>query len=286
MTVLVSGGSGFIGREIVRYLGRENVRTLGRGAADYIWNPSQGQGPGDLVGISSVIHLAGAGIADKLWSKSRKQELWDSRVIGTRLLVDAAKAANVKTIVSASGIGVYGDRGEEVLTEESASGRGFLAELAEAWEGEVQRATLAGIRVVIFRLGVVMSPQGGLLRSILPIFRWGLGGRLGNGQQYLSWIGLNDVARAFCFALSQPEMKSIYNLVAPMQITNAAFTVALAARLRRPAIVPVPSFAIKLFLGQMGQELMLASQRAVPNRLVQSGFTFECPTIEDVLRRL
>jgi uncharacterized protein (TIGR01777 family) len=239
--------------------------------------------PQALTGVSHVFHLAGAGIADRLWTKARKKEIWDSRVVGTRLLVDAAKSAGVRTIVSASGVGFYGDRGDELLDEHSSRGNGFLADLAEAWEYEALRAQDFGIRVVVFRFGVVISQSGGLLGKLLPIFRWGLGGRLGSGEQYMSWIALPDVVRAFNFALNTVELRGVYNLVAPNPVTNECFTANLLQYVKRPRFFPVPAWGIKVFLGEMGRELMLGSQRACSAKLVDSGFDFQFPEMQEAL---
>lgn len=286
MSYLITGSSGLIGSALVKRLrsaGTEVV-TLGRGAqATYKWGTGYTVLPGVCRGVANVVHLAGAGIADGRWTPARRKEIWDSRVLGTRGLVDAVKGSEVKTIVSASGVGFYGDRGDEALTESAGKGQGFLGDLAAAWEEEALRAKAFGIRVVVLRLGVVISRQGGLLGRIYPIFRLGFGGRLGSGRQFFSWVSLDDVLNAIQFVIEAPALNGPCNLVSPGVVTNQEFTAALANFVKRPAIFGVPEWAVRLIFGEMGQELMLSSQRAVPEKLLSAGFRFMHPSIRSVL---
>jgi uncharacterized protein (TIGR01777 family) len=235
--------------------------------------------------LEAVVHLAGETIAQR-WTRAAKERIRESRVQGTRLLAEtlavAPKPPNV--MVSASAIGFYGDRGEESLAESSSVGRGFLAGLAKDWEAATQPLESAGTRVVHLRLGIVLASSGGALRKMLPIFRLCLGGRLGSGKQHWSWIALDDVLAATEFCLTHDSMAGPVNAVAPFPVTNREFTRALSRRLNRPALMPVPSLAIKLFLGQMGKEALLAGAKAAPEQLLSAGFEFRFKRIDDALQ--
>lgn len=295
MRVLVSGSTGLIGSQLVPLLesrGHTVVRLL-RGAPEageesVRWDPAAGAlAVEDLHGIDAIVHLAGESITGR-WTPERKRRIRNSRVDGTLLLCEtlARVEPSPKVLVSMSAVGYYGDRGGEELTEESRPGGGFLAETAVAWEAATGAAARGGIRVVIPRLGVVLTPRGGALAKMLPAFRLGLGGRLGRGDQFISWISLEDALGGICFALETESLSGPVNLVAPAPVTNRAFTAALARALRRPALAPVPAFVLELALGEMGRELALASTRVTPRVLLESGFSFQHPDIDDTLAAL
>jgi uncharacterized protein (TIGR01777 family) len=236
----------------------------------------------DVLGADAVVHLAGAPIAVR-WNEQRKREILESRVLGTRRIVEAIARAPrpPRVLVCASAIGFYGDRGAEELTEESAPGSDFLAGAVVEWEREA-RATAA--RSVQLRFGVVLSPRGGALGAMLPAFRLGAGGKLGRGAQWMSWIALDDVVRVILFALDSDSISGPVNAVAPNPVTNAEFTATLGRVLRRPAVIPVPAFALRAVFGEMAGMTMLASQRVKPMRLERTGFIFEHATLEGALR--
>jgi len=236
----------------------------------------------DIGGADAIVHLAGAPITVR-WTARRKREILESRVLGTRRIVEAiAKQERApRVFVCASAIGYYGDRGSEELTEESGAGSDFLAEVVREWE----RASQAdGVRTVRLRFGIVLSPHGGALAKMLPAFRMGVGGRLGSGTQWMSWIALHDLVRAIRFAIDSSELSGSVNAVTPQPVTNAEFTATLGHVLRRPAVVPIPAFALHALFGEMAGLTMLASQRVKPARLEQAGFRFEYPTLEGALR--
>ncbi|MGA0370021.1 MAG: TIGR01777 family oxidoreductase, partial [Kiritimatiellia bacterium] len=241
--------------------------------------------PERLKGCGAVIHLAGEPIAARRWSEAQKKKISDSRVCGTRALAEALAGLTEKPecLVCASAIGFYGNRGEEVLRESSASGEGFLAEVVRDWEAAADPAREAGIRVVHLRIGIVLSPQGGALAKMLPPFRWGLGGPLGNGRMWMSWIHLEDAARAFVTALQSPALQGAFNLCAPNPVRNAEFTRSLASALHRPAFLPAPAPLLRLALGEMAEALLLGSTRCVPAGLVNQGFEFEYPELQGAL---
>jgi uncharacterized protein (TIGR01777 family) len=232
------------------------------------------------------VHLAGENIASGRWTRSRCRAIRDSRLDGTTLLSRtlAALERPPRVLVSASAIGIYGDRGAEWLTEESAPGDDFLSEVCQAWEAAADPAREAGIRVVHPRLGVVVSASGGLLTRTLPLFQLGLGGRLGSGRQWLSWISLDDLLALLLHAIDDDTLVGPVNAVSPQPITNQELTAALGRVLHRPAILPVPATALRLAFGQLADELLLASQRAIPARLERSGFTFAFSSIEDAIQ--
>ena len=237
--------------------------------------------------LRSVIHLAGAGIADKLWTKERKGVLRESRVDATRTLALALAALPPKdrpeSMVMASGIGIYGSRGDELLTEESSDGDGFLATLARDWEDAAEPARAAGIRVVAVRLGMVLSPSGGALKKMLTPFRLGLGGRIGNGLQNVSWIALPDAVGVFLTMIGREDVQGPVNGVAPGCLIQRAFARELGQALRRPTVLPVPALAVKLLFGEMGKELLLSGQRVEPTRLFAIRYPFRYPHLEGAL---
>jgi uncharacterized protein (TIGR01777 family) len=294
MNVLVSGASGFVGSALVPLLnraGHEITPLTRRSAPDADrtpwWNPADNQidlGPGP---IDAVIHLAGENIAQR-WTAAAKKRIRESRVDATRLLCAAlAKQSPVpRVLLSASAIGIYGNRGNEVLTESSPPGTGFLAELCREWEEAARPAVEAGIRVVHLRFGVLLDPSGGALKNMLPPFRAGVAGRLGSGKQFISWATRDDAVRAIERALNAPELKGPVNVVSPQPVTNAEFTRTLARVLGRPAILHMPAFALRLLAGEMANEALLSSARVRPERLEKGGFQFKDTEIEPVLRKL
>jgi uncharacterized protein (TIGR01777 family) len=291
--VVVTGSHGLIGAALTARLadaGHE-VRRLVRSAArpgEVHWDPGAGSiESGALEGSDAVVHLAGAGIGDHRWGAAYKARIVDSRLDGTRLLATAIAglARPPRVLVSASAIGYYGDRGDEVLTEESGPGRGFLADLCQRWEEATEAASAVGVRVVHARNGIVLSGRGGSLRRQLPLFRLGIGGRLGHGRQFWSWIALADELEAIEFCLRSDDIAGPVNMTAPHPVTNAEFTRALGRAVRRPAILPVPGAALELGLGrEFARELLLASARVLPEKLEHTGYRFTLPDVDAALR--
>ncbi len=295
MHIAVSGSGGLIGSALVPSLagGGHRVSRLVRGlapGADAIrWDPARGVRDAALLeALDGVVHLAGENIAAGRWTPRRKAEIRRSRVEGTRRLCEALArlVKRPKVLVSTSAIGYYGDRGDQVLQEDSPAGNDFLAGVCREWEAATEPATGAGIRVVHLRFGVVLSPAGGALRKMLTPFRMGVGGRIGSGRQFMSWIALDDVVGAIQHALATEALAGVVNAVAPSPVTNAEFTRVLAHVLRRPALFPVPAFGLRLAFGEMADALLLSSQRVVPARLQASGFTFRFPELEGALLHL
>ena len=289
--IAISGASGFLGRALAARLQRESttIQRLRRGdraaAPDIAWRPDANRiDIAALDGADVVINLAGEPIARR-WTPERKRAIRDSRVGSTALLSRSIAELHhrPKVLVSGSAIGIYGDRGDDELDEESNLGTDFLAEAAAAWEQSTEPARAAGIRVVLIRTGVVLNPRGGALAKMLLPFRLGLGGKLGPGTQWMSWIGLEDWLSAVEFVLVA-EVAGPMNLVAPNPVPNAEFAQTLARVLGRPALAPVPALAISLLFGEMGRSTLLASQRIHPRRLAEAGFEFAHPTLEQALR--
>jgi len=288
--VVVTGSSGLIGGALVRALrarGAE-VTTLVRrppaGPGEVRWDPAAGSLDGAVLdGAVAVVHLAGAGIGDRRWSTARRHELVTSRVASTSLLARtlAELERPPEVMVSASAVGYYGDRGDEELTEDSDPGPGFLADVCRQWEEATVAASEAGLRVVRLRSGVVLSADGGALARQLPLFRLGLGGRLGDGRQWLSWISLTDEVRAILHVLDERSLRGAVNATAPEPVTNRRFTAALGAALHRPAVLAVPGLALRLALGgDLASEMVLAGQRVLPARLLGAGFGFHHRTVD------
>lgn len=290
--VVVAGASGLVGRPLCAALaasGWDVRRLVRRGALapDEIgWDPEKGliQGAG-LAGAAAVINLAGENIGAGRWTAARRRAIRESRLQATRTLVAAARALPQPplTWINASAVGYYGDTGDATVDERSPVGRGFLAEVCADWEREALGAEAWGARLVCVRLGVVLDAHGGALAKMLPIFRLGLGGPVGSGRQWMSWISSEDVAGVIRRALTDPGLRGPVNAVAPEAVTNAAFTRALARVLRRPAFLPVPAFALRLLFGEMGEATVLASTRADPGKLKQAGYPFRHPTLEGAL---
>jgi uncharacterized protein (TIGR01777 family) len=293
MKVLISGGSGLVGGALtgalradghtVRYL----VRPGGKAApGDVQWNPlSALVDVPAMEGFDAVVNLNGASIADGRWTSKRKTILRGSRVDSTRVLVDALSHLRQppRVFVCASATGYYGNRGDEVLTETSGYGNDFLAMLCRAWEGEAARASSSGIRTVIARFGIVLSAEGGALSRMLTPFRFGAGGRLGSGRQWMSWIALEDAVKVLRAAIDDARWNGALNLVSPEPVRNSDFTRVLASVLHRPAICPAPAFALRLALGEMADALLLSSQRVLPECLRQYGYAFRYENLEAAL---
>jgi len=241
--------------------------------------------PSALDGVDAIVHLAGEPIA-KRWTAERKRAIRESRVRGTELLARMIASLDRKprVLVSGSAIGVYGDRGDELLDESSATGDGFLANVVSEWERAAAPASEAGVRVVLLRTGLVLSRQGGVLEKLLLSFKLGLGGPMGSGRQWMSWIALDDQLRAIEYALASPALSGPVNLVSPNPVTNAEFAATLGLVLARPALIPVPAVALELLFGEMARETILAGQRVLPRALVTAGFEFAHPTLEQALR--
>ncbi len=289
LRVVVTGASGLIGSSLVESLraaGHPVTRLVRRAATgdDRSWDPAAGTIDASAIdGAWAVVHLAGEGIADAKWTDAHKRSVLDSRVKGTTLLAQAIASADHRPSVCASGsaVGFYGDRGDEVLTESSAGGTGFLADVVQAWETAAEGA---GVRTAYLRTGVVLSALGGALKPQLLPFKLGLGGRLGSGRQYFPWITLGDEVRAIRHVLDTESISGPVNLVAPHPVTNAEFTKALGATLHRPTLLPIPLFPLKFKFGaEMVKEMMLGGARVQPAVLESTGFVFDHPTLADAL---
>jgi uncharacterized protein len=290
--VAVSGASGFIGSALVPALAAEGydvlrlVRREARDATEIEWDPAARSVDGNaLAGVNAIVHLAGANVGHR-WTESRKREILDSHVDGTRFLAATAAALEPRpsVLVCAGGIDVYGGRGDEVLTEESALGAGFLAEVGQAKEAAAEAARVAGIRVVSFRQGIVLAKHGGALQRMLPFFRLGLGGRVASGKQWWSWVALDDVTAGYAFAL-RSELVGPVNLTAPKPVTNEQFTQALGNALHRPTVFPAPELGVRALYGEMGVEVLIRRPRVLPAKMLDAGFEFSLPTIDVALER-
>ncbi|HUU12100.1 MAG TPA: TIGR01777 family oxidoreductase [Terriglobia bacterium] len=294
MRILVTGSTGLIGSALIPFLragGHEVVRLVRAQtrpqSAEIQWDPAAGKlDASALEGFDGVVHLSGENIGEGRWTAARKQRIYDSRIKSTQLLSESLAQLRQppKVLVCASAIGYYGDRGDELLREDSAPGSGFLADLCRNWEAACEPAARKGIRVVNLRNGVVLSGRGGALpRMVLP-FRMFVGGKVGSGKQFLSWIALDDTVAVILHALSTDALQGPVTAVALNPVTNLEFTKILGRVLRRPTVFPVPAFIIRLAFGQMGEELLLASQRVEPTRLMTKGFAFRYPQLEGALR--
>jgi uncharacterized protein len=298
MKILVTGSTGLVGNALVSELKqaghtvcrlmRPGTKAEGTGTNegfDVRWNPETGELGAAAVGAEAVVNLAGASIARGRWTAERKKVLRESRVDTTRALVNAlAKmAARPRVLLSASAIGYYGNRGDEILKEDSPPGSDFLGEVAKQWEAEAEKAEALGIRVVRVRFGVILARNGGALPQMAGPFRFGLGGRIGSGRQWMSWIGLEDVVAIVRLGLENGAVRGAINVVAPEPVRNAEFTAALAEALHRSALFPAPPFALRLVLGEMADALLLSSTRVVPAQLEKLGFKFLQPDLERAL---
>ena len=293
LVVAVTGSSGMIGQALVEMLttGGHRVLRLRRGDAEgpdeIRWDPARAEIDAEgLEGVDAVVHLAGEPVVGVRWTDAKKKAILRSREVGTLTLSRALGGLRrpPRVLVSASGMHYYGDRGEEVLTESSESGEGFLAEVCRRWESATSPARTAGIRVVRLRTGIVLSPKGGVLGTLLLPFRSGVGGRVGKGTQYMSWIDLDDHLGLILHAIGRSAVSGPLNASSPSPLPNAAFTDILGRVLRRPTLIPVPSPAVKALMGEMGRELLLFSQRAIPERAQSTGFRFLRPELEESLR--
>jgi uncharacterized protein (TIGR01777 family) len=294
MKVLVTGSHGLVGSQLVQSLssnGHQVVRLVRANPSEdqIVWDPRHGQIDKErLEGFDAVVHLAGENIASGRWTSAKKSSIRASRVEGTKLLCKALSYLSrpPKVLVCASAIGYYGDRGREVLTETSPAGSGFLAELCQEWESATEAAKQKNIRVVLLRIGVVLSRKGGALMKMLPPFKMGAGGKLGSGKQYMSWISLDDLIGSINHVLAHNELSGPVNAVAPNPVTNIQFTAALGASLRKPTIFAVPRFAAQMLLGEMADELLLSGSFVKPDKLQASGYTFKDPELAPMLQHL
>ncbi len=294
LTIAVTGASGMIGSELTAFLegGGHQVRRVTRrrpeaGSSQPYWNPEAGEVAAEgFRGVDAVVHLAGENIAAGRWTPERKEAIRKSRVEGTRLLAEAlaSVSSGPKVLVVASAIGYYGDRGDEPVSEDSPAGEGYLAEVCQAWEAAALPAAQAGIRVVNARIGVVLSGQGGALPKLLTPFKLGAGGPVGTGRQVMSWVAIDDVVGALHYLIMSEGFAGPVNLVAPRPVTSREFARTLGKVLHRPAIVPLPGFAVKAAFGEMGEELLLGGARVIPKRLREGGFRFLYPELEAALR--
>jgi uncharacterized protein len=292
MNVTVTGATGFLGSRLVQelviaghhvhVLGRRRSAQLPTSVAFSTWDAAAEPPAESLAGANAVIHLAGEPVAQR-WTPDAKARIRDSRVDGTRLLVNALSRQSQRPTVlaCASGIGIYGSRGDEILGETSRLGQGYLEDVSIDWENAAESAESLGMRVVRLRIGMVLG-KGGALAQMLPPFRWGVGGRIGSGRQWMSWIHIEDVVRMILFALDNATLSGPINTTAPNPVTNAVFTRELAQALHRPAVLPVPEFALKLLFGEMA-ELLLSSQRVLPKAAESAGFRFQYPELRPAL---
>ena len=294
MHILISGARGLIGTQLSAHLaltGHQITRLVRRAAGpnEVSWNPALGElNPASIEGIDAVIHLSGAGIADKRWTDTYKREILESRTKSTDLLAKTLASLTRKpsVLLSGSAIGIYGARDDVQVDETSLPGASFLADVCQRWESAATAATNAGIRTVFLRTGIVLTPKGGALKKQLPLFKFGLGGRFGRGKQWQSWITLDDEIRAIEFLLTAP-VTGAANLTAPNPVTNSEFTSTLARVLHRPALIPVPSLFPKLLLGsELAESLLLSGQRVFPSVLTTNGFKFTHQRLEEALRSL
>lgn len=291
-TVVVAGAGGLVGSVLApRFRARgahllRLVRRAPQAAGEVGWDPVEGRLEREgLAGARAAVNLCGENVAAGRWTDERKRRMRRSRVDSTRLLARTLASLDPPpaVLVNASAIGFYGDRGDEELDESSAPGGGYLAELSQEWEAACEPAEKGGIRVVKLRIGIVLSRNGGALAKMLPLFRLGLGGRLGSGKQFWSWIGLHDLVRVIEFAVARESLSGPLNAVSPEPVRNAGFTRALGRALRRPTPFPAPAAAIRLAMGQMGREMLLSGARVSPRKLAEAGFRFEHPGLDSAL---
>jgi uncharacterized protein (TIGR01777 family) len=288
--VAIAGSSGLIGSALVSALRASDHRVLrivrrAPSTADELhWNPDSGEfDPAGLAGIDAVVNLCGVSVGGSRWSGAFKQSLRDSRITPTEVLSAAVAEAGVPTLVNASAVGFYGDTKDLTVDETATAGTGFLPRLCIDWEAATVPAEAAGTRVVLVRTGLVLSPSGGMLSRLKPLFSFGLGARLGNGRQYMPWISLEDEVRALLFATFHDELSGPVNLTGPTPVTNAEFTAALGRALNRPTPLPMPAFVLRAALGEFADEGLLIGQRAIPAALERAGFGFHHDTIGEAL---
>lgn len=292
LQVAVTGASGFVGRAVVASLRKDGHRVLSlvrrpTPGDTATWDPATGAIDRDaLEGLDAVVHLAGEDISHGRWTADKKRRIRQSRVAGTSLLAGALATLTHRpaVLVSTSAVGIYGDRGDEVLTESSPAGVGFLADVGTAWEAATTPAAAAGIRVACLRFGIVLDPAGGALERMLLPFRLGVGGPLGSGRQWVSWLTRAELVRIIRFAIATPTLTGPANAVSPSPVTFAELAQTLGQVLRRPALLPVPPFALRLLFGEMADGMLLASQRCLPEALLAAGYQFQSPDLEAALR--
>lgn len=291
--IAITGATGMVGSALSRLLQERGDEVIPISRSEQpngvVWDVRKGDLPSKpLEGVDAIVHLAGAGVADERWSDERKRIIRESRVKSCAMLVDAMRKMKSPptTFISASGVGFYGPAPGQECDESAPLGPGFLADVCREWESAAMKAEEVGARVAIARLGVVLSPDGGALARMLPVFKLGGGGPVGNGKQRLGWIALDDVARAFAFLIDHPEAQGPFNLAAPQIVTNKAFSDELGSALNRPAVVPAPRFALKLAFGELVDETLLADAPAVPKRLQEHGFEFEYPKLDAALKHI
>lgn len=300
MKIMITGSSGLIGTQVTQrllnqghrlvLLGRDPIRLaekFGPSVQAYAWDATRDAVPDDAIqGVDTIIHLVGETIGSLRWSKQTKQAILDSRIKSGEAIAQASQSVSprIKTLISASAVGFYGSRGNDLLTETSEHGSGFLSEVCQKWESTISKT--AADRTILLRFGVVLSKKGGALSKMLPPFKLGVGGRLGSGEQWMSWIHVDDLVELILWTLANPSTNGVFNATSPEPVTNQRFTEVLASTLRRPALFPVPEFALKLALGEMAEETLLVSQRAIPERAQTQGFTFQYPSLPDALQNL
>lgn len=296
MRTIITGATGLIGGKLLAGLDRDDVTVLTRNVAAarrsveagrfVSWDGTSSIAPEVFERAEVVYHLAGEPVASGRWSEAKKQRIRESRTLGTRAVVDAIGQAGSKPVlVSASAVGYYGSRGDEPLVEESIAGSGFLPDVCKAWEGEVEAAARSGSRVAMLRIGIVLAREGGALAKMLPIFRTGLAGRLGSGEQWMPWIHVDDVVSLFRHAAAATAIEGPMNAVAPNPVTNAEFTKMLARAIHRPAFFPAPKLALRVALGEMA-DVVLASQRVVPEKALRHGHVFRHPRLDEAFADL
>jgi hypothetical protein len=293
MKILVSGSTGLVGGTLVPFLttGDHHVVRLVRGTSEQgiRWDPDEGEIEGaKLEGFDAVVHLAGENIAGGRWTDARKKRIRDSRVKGTRLLAEtlARLKKKPKALVCASAIGFYGDRGDRVLDESATAGEGFLSDVCVDWENAAEPAVAAGIRVIHLRFGVILAAAGGALAKMLLPFKLGFGGVLGSGDQYMSWVTVDDAVGMIHYAIENEALTGPVNAVSPSPVTNREYTHTVGKVLARPTLLPVPAFGVRLALGEMAEELLLASTRVVPAKLLRAGYPFRFAELESALRHI
>lgn len=292
MKVLIAGSSGLVGKALVEALKKRGdiplclVRREARQDNELFWNPLTGTlNKSQLTDIDAVVNLAGENIADGRWTAEKKKRMRDSRILTTQNLI-----RNISTLdklpqvwINASAVGYYGDTGSIAIDESGPVGKGFLAELCKEWEAAADEAAQLGIRTVKLRIGMVLSPKGGALRKMSPFFKWGLGGKIGSGKQYMSWISIDDLIAMILFALDNQSLSGAINAVSPQPVTNSAFTKAFGKVLNRPTFFPLPAFVARLVFGEMADEVLLMNTQAVPQVMIERGFSFIHPHIEQAL---